>query len=461
MLRITQTAPFKRIDGQIRFSFPVNLCVSTTVSKVLTRSAKALLTAKATKQTLPPRDVEYCDGQCKQVSVGKKQIATPKAKKPSKKQSCMTTTHDPVNTADPLQTEGEQAIVNTTATMPLTFEDVSKLLADQNDHHASQWQQQMNALTKTFEKSQTKVPLSGSNSIKFPTFSGDTSADVNDFIRQLNLTAAFYNLNNLQKADMLPLLLTGNASVWFTASTHLTGKPYDQLCKSLTEQFQTEADSWLLRQQLLNRKQLASETVAQFASEIRKLCQRLKIPDEESINYLLNGFRPELKNYVILQRPKTFAQAETHGKLREALPQEKPDRTDEILLALSRLKSTKEPQVAAYNVPFTNSHTPRVNYQQDKPLGRDEITQIIRQELRRSFTQQTQGQDYRNRRTFDGRPICNYCQKTGHIAYVCRKRQFDNRDPRIPTPRDERTEQNRGPGGNQANPAPFNRQPLN
>lgn len=96
--------------------------------------------------------------------------------------------------------------------------------------------------------------LLAATTIKFPTFSGDASEDVNSFLRQLNLTAAFYQLTNTQKADMLPLLLTGNANVWFSAST-LSGKTYDQLCDALRKQFYTESDVWLLRQQLLNRKQ--------------------------------------------------------------------------------------------------------------------------------------------------------------------------------------------------------------
>ena len=62
------------------------------------------------------------------------------------------------------------------------------------------------------------------------------------------------------------------------------------------------------------------------------------MPSEESVNYLLNGLRPELKNYVILQRSKTFSEPETHAKLREALPEAKPkDRTDEILNALAKM----------------------------------------------------------------------------------------------------------------------------
>ena len=291
---------------------------------------------------------------------------------------------------------------------------------------------------------------------------GRTSEDVNSFLRQLNLTAAFYQLTNSQKADMLPLLLTGNANVWFSAST-LSVKTYDQLCEALRKQFYTESDVWLLRQQLLNRKQLPSETVAQFASEIRKLCQRLEVSPAESVNYLLNGLKPELKNYVILRQPKTLAEAETHAKLREALPEEKPkDRTDEILSALEKLKVTDEPKIAAYNAPFTNSNSPRAEYQREKPLGREEITQIIRQEIRRTRNQQLQGQDYHNRHSFDGRPICNYCKKVGHVAYVCRKRQSHNRDPRIPVPTTNRPmEQHTRFMGNRPNPAPTQQPTLN
>lgn len=269
-------------------------------------------------------------------------------------------------------------------------------------------------------------------------------------------------MTNAQKADILPLLLTGNANVWFSALT-LSGKPYDQLCDSLRKQFYTESDVWLLRQQLLNRKQSPSETVAQFASEIRKLCQRLDILPAESVNYLLNGLKLELKNYVILQRPKTFAEAETHAKLREALPEEKPkDRTNEILSILEKLKATDEPKIAAYNAQFTDSNSQRADYQHEKPLGREEITQIIRQQIRRTQNQQLQGQDYRNRRSFDRRPICNYCKKVGHVAYVCRKRQFDNRDPRIPVPTANRpTEQHTRFMGHRPNPAPTQQPTLN
>ena len=160
---------------------------------------------------------------------------------------------------------------------------------------------------------------------------------------------AWSNGNLLQiyscpKGWSLPLLLTGNANVWFSASPHLAGKTYDQLCEVLIKQFLSESDIWLLRQQLLNKQQTENESVAQFASEIRKLCLRLDLPVEESVHFFINGLKPELKNCVVLQRPKTFFEAETCAKLKEALLlDEKPlDRTEEILRALLKSRSIGE-----------------------------------------------------------------------------------------------------------------------
>lgn len=137
------------------------------------------------------------------------------------------------------------------------------------------------------------------------------------------------------------------------------------MCEELRKQFHTESDIWLLRQQLLNRKQPPHETVVQYTSEIRKFCQCFNLPSEENVNYLFNGLKPELKKYVILQRAKTFSEAEMHAKLKEALPEAKE-----------------------YNIPFNNNHNPRADNKYNQPLGRDEITHINRQELRRSRNQQ-------------------------------------------------------------------------
>ena len=268
--------------------------------------------------------------------------------------------------------------------------------------------------SKMYRKGATSF-LSKGEDIHLPKFSGDSAEDVKQFLRQLDQTATFNKFTNVQKAEALPLLLTGNANVWFSAPAHLAGKTYDQLCEALIRQFLSESDIWLLRQQLLNKRQTENESVAQFASEIRKLCLRLDLLVEESVHFVINGLKPELKSYVLLQRPKTFFEAQTFAKLKEAIPlYESPlYRTEEILSALSKLKSTGELKVAAYNEQFATDNTEKSS---ETWLGREEITQIIRQELQ---SQRFSG------KSKEANKICYYCGKNGHILRFCRKRQDD------------------------------------
>lgn len=242
---------------------------------------------------------------------------------------------------------------------------------------------------------------------------------------------------------MLPLVLTGYANLWFNSTPSLPGKTFDFIAKELVNQFHNDSDVWLLRQQLCNRKQLNTETVSRFAEDIRRLSQRINLPREEIVNYFIQGLKPAIKHYVLLQRPASLEDAETQAKLKESTPDpQSVDRTDEIITSfnntLAQLKiseQNKQPTVAAYSRPYTDNSQNK-NYQRDQLVPREEVedlvAQRVRQEMHRVHNQQTNGPDYRNRRSFDGRPICNYCRKAGHIAYTCRKRQADSRDPRIP-----------------------------
>ena len=176
--------------------------------------------------------------------------------------------------------------------------------------------------SKMYRKGATSF-LSKGEDIHLPKFSGDSGDDVKQFLRQLDQTATFNKFTNVQKAEALPLLLTGNVNVWFSASPHLAGKTYDQLCEALIRQFLSESDIWLLRQQLLNKRQTENDSVAQFASEIRKLYLRSDLLVEESVRFFINGIKPELKSYVVLQRPKTFFEADTCANLRRQYPSTK------------------------------------------------------------------------------------------------------------------------------------------
>ena len=116
--------------------------------------------------------------------------------------------------------------------------------------------------------------------------------------------------------------------------------------------------------------------------------------------------------------------------------------------AVAQLQKTSAdkspPQLAAYgNYPAHPNQSGHSSDSKlpDKPELERRITQCLCQELCRSRDSRSTGQIQRGRRSFDGRPICDICNKPGHVMKVCRQRQNRSRDPRIPFP-------NRQPGPN-------------
>ena len=61
--------------------------------------------------------------------------------------------------------------------------------------------------------------------------------------------------------------------------------------------------------------------------------------------------------------------------------QDRPLSKSEVMQLIKQEMCAREPTVAAYNTPYTNSDAPGASFQQEKPLEREDMTQIIRQEL--------------------------------------------------------------------------------
>ena len=148
---------------------------------------------------------------------------------------------------------------------------------------------------------------------------------------------------------------------------------------ALKEPFHSASDKWSLRQKLNDRKQLPTESVSQYASDIRRIqCQRIDLPRLECVNYFVQGLKPEIKSYLVLQRPGTLEEAENHAKLKESVPEKKTDdRIDEILKAVAPLvKQAQTPTVAAYDS-YGNSQNPTRAHRENQPISKEDIAQIV------------------------------------------------------------------------------------
>ena len=243
----------------------------------------------------------------------------------------------------------------------MNTEDLTKVLTAHTKDLSTHWAKQLSALTKAVETTCLKPTFPSGNSVPLPKFSSDCNEDVNEFLANFNRTTCFYKFSEDRKAEILPLYLTGNASIWYNTKPGLSGKNFNTLAKALKKQFHSDSEVWLSRQKLNEQKQLATKLVSEFAAGIRHLGQRINLPHLECINHFIQGLTPGLKIFVILQGPTLFKKAKMHAKLKESVPEPKPvDRTDEILKALAHMQqmatSRENSSVAAFDH-FENTHS--------------------------------------------------------------------------------------------------------
>ena len=164
------------------------------------------------------------------------------------------------------------------------FEDLGRVLAKQNNQLMKQWADQVASLSQTFKQSHMSHTQKY-NGIKPPKFSGNANEDVVEFLTNFERAANFHKWEESRKTEALPLHLEGNASVWYNTTPSLSGGNYKEVTDALKKQFHSHSDRWLLRQKLSERKQLSTETVMEYAADVRRMCRRVDVPTTESISF--------------------------------------------------------------------------------------------------------------------------------------------------------------------------------
>ena len=155
--------------------------------------------------------------------------------------------------------------------------------------------------------------------VSFPVFRGDESEDVFDFLDNLGRAATLNGWSNEDLAIGLPLYLKGYASAWLKSLGNVDGKTCDQLKALMVEHFASGASTWRIRQTLGQRRQLEKEPVSEYSYSVRTHCARLNLPTSEWTHYFVQGLKPEIREYVILQQPENYETAENYAELKESV----------------------------------------------------------------------------------------------------------------------------------------------
>ena len=299
-------------------------------------------------------------------------------------------------------------------------------------------------------------------------FSGLPSEDINEWLMKFERFAKFYNWSNAKKLGAMTLLLDGPALAWFHTQTAETVANFQSLADALKARFGAQNLEFIFRQELYSRKQGRNEPLSVYTADVIKMCQRLGIGDKDMMNIFINGLTDEIKSHVILNQPDTFAKAENLARLRDAVMKNssvhdsltvarnisQENRIKELegqvnllvsMASQSKGQKVSVPPVQAIGSGIPNdfsvnpntfeqneSFSPHASAIQKELSGfKKEMLAAIDAKFAREgqkpekgkFSQQRKGYAGargRNLRTTDGQPICNNCQRVGHVARYCR-----------------------------------------
>ena len=145
-------------------------------------------------------------------------------------------------------------------------------------------------------------------SVVIPVFRGEECEDVQEFISNYKRAARLNGWSESNLALGLPLYLKGHASAWFKTLENPDEMSFEEISAALIRHFASGASEWRVRQALGQRRQLESESVADYSYSLRTHCARLNFPN-----------RPGIREYVGLQKPDTLEAAENFAKLKESV----------------------------------------------------------------------------------------------------------------------------------------------
>ena len=337
----------------------------------------------------------------------------------------------------------------------------------------------MNNLQTQLTAVQAAIEGSSQASIFKPRpFTGALNEDINEWLAKFDRFARFYNWGAAKKLGAVVLLFEGPALSWFQTLPDEKANNYNELVEELKKRFGATSIDFVLRQELYSRKQGQSESLINYTEDIIKRCQRLSLSDIDLMNIFINGLSPELKSHVVLNQPKTFAEAENLAHLRDAVlkasgpaslntigQSHQDQRIKELegqvnlLLSLATKDKSSNQQplhaIACGPTPSRQYFPPQIDQPFNQFSGNNDVTvsqfksELIAalQEVSKGYARpqrpnQGRPSSYnrnngaprgRNLRTTDGQPICNYCQRVGHVARYCQQRNNQaNFQPHFP-----------------------------
>jgi len=146
----------------------------------------------------------------------------------------------------------------------------------------------------------------GHNSIYPPNFKGTTSEDAEAWLRHFKNYCAYREFTDDKTKALFRVMLVDSAAVWLDSLTQAIGDDWEVLKREFLKRYTTpEFLKYKHANDLFNCKQ-ETKSVDDYTAFMQKLASQIAAQDDILRFAVINGLRPEIKNYVTMQQPTTW-----------------------------------------------------------------------------------------------------------------------------------------------------------
>ena len=185
------------------------------------------------------------------------------------------------------------------------------------------------------------------------TYSGNPDDDLDLFFERFESHAKLRDFASDKIVLALMTKIDGHAKIFLDSVADSDKNSVKKVYDLLKENFEGQAWHWNVESKLLSRKQIASESLDSYASDILHWCRQINKPDTEQMSIFVRGLLPSLRAFVFSKQPKTFREALDAARL--GLSVQQTANCDLITSSTELTKTTPKESVNDINDSTLNS----------------------------------------------------------------------------------------------------------
>ena len=248
-------------------------------------------------------------------------------------------------------------------------------------------------------------------------FTGNSGEDFEKWVKSFERVAKANDWPNDRLVNIMPAYISGRAGDLLDEVD--AGLTYVEFKAKLSALLNPDEARRLHYSDLFVRKMKDNESVEGYAKDIVALVNKAygdKIPDEHKQTlmreHFLHGLNIKLRTPVCSRNPKSFDDARNYAKHQETLnlfDEREATGTQSLFDSNITSSACSKPSHEDMNSALVHCIKDLTKEIQELKVNKENPPQVGQQQSRWS-----------SRRTPDGRPICDFCRKPGHIKASCR-----------------------------------------